>query len=169
MNLLVIVLLVVLWTSILVPGAVRGRHSRSPLASIDSFERSMGILAPEHMTRRYRGARPGRSILVLTDPRRVVQPRGTRRNRVLARRRAVLVGLSSTVVVAALLALLTGGAAVYLLIAVAAVLAAYVGLLLHLKSRGQQTRRVVRRLPSTRTQPAPEAREEALVSSSRPA
>ncbi len=169
MNLLVIVLLVVLWTSILVPGAVRGRHLRSPLASIDSFERSMGILAPESSARRSRGRRPGRSILVLTDPRRVVQPPRPGRNRVLARRRAILVGLSFAVVVAGLLAIAVGGPAVPLVATSAVALAGYVGLLLYLKSSAQRSRRTVRHLPTRQPEAELDERPPALASGSRPA
>lgn len=154
MNLLVVVLLTVLWASILVPGAVRGRHHRSPISSVSSFERSMGILAAEHRSRFAPGAPLGRQVMVVRDPRQVVAPSG--RSRTLARRRMVLQGLGGTVAATGLLALALGGTAVVLFALAAVTLAAYVGLLLHVKASAAQTRRTVRRLPVARAPRTPE-------------
>jgi hypothetical protein len=145
MNLLVVVLLTVLWASILVPGAVRGRHSRSPTSSIDSFERSMGILASE-TSGRLTGTPPGRHVLVVHDPARF-GARTSRRARTLARRRVVLQALIGAVGVTGLLAVAVGGAAVTALIVSAAVLAGYVAVLAQVKASAEQARRTVRRLP----------------------
>jgi hypothetical protein len=146
MNLLVVVLLTVLWASILVPGAVRGRHDRSPSASVDAFERSMSILASE--TRgRFGPSPPGRHIMVVADPPALVHGRA-HRGRALARRRAILQGLAVAVATTGLLAVVSGGVATVLFGAAASALVAYVGVLTHLKARAEQTRRTVRRLPA---------------------
>jgi uncharacterized membrane protein YphA (DoxX/SURF4 family) len=46
MNVLLVAMLVGLWIWLLSPGVLRDRRPRSPIASIDSFERYMDILAP---------------------------------------------------------------------------------------------------------------------------
>jgi hypothetical protein len=145
MNLLVVVLLAVLWASILVPGAFKGRQFRSPSASIDSFERSMGILASE--TRgRLTSSPPGRHILVVHDPARVVLPASSRA-RTLARRRMILQALLAATAVTGLLAVVLGGAAVSAFAVAAAALIGYVAVLAQIKAAADQARRTVRRLP----------------------
>jgi hypothetical protein len=146
MDRLVLVLLAVLWGSILVPGAIRGRHDRSPASSIDSFERSMGILASEARGRFAQASPPGRHVLVVHNPQRLMAGRSPR-SRTLARRRLILQGLGAAVAVSAVAALVAGGALVWLLVTTLGALAAYVGLLLQIKAGAARTRRVVRRLP----------------------
>jgi hypothetical protein len=160
MNLLVVVLLTVLWASILVPGAVRGRHHRSPTASVDSFERSMGILASE--TRGRITSPPGRHIMVVHDPKRLVLP-PSGRARTLARRRMVLQGLIAAVTVTAVLALTVRGAAVTAFVVTLVALVAYVAVLAQVKGAAEQARRTVRRLPRRGAGPAVETPSEDVL------
>jgi hypothetical protein len=143
MNVALLVLLLVLWALILGPGALRGVQGRSPTASVDAFERSMGILASD---RSAFARTPGRHVMVVHDPRAVVAPRSSRR-RTLERRRLILQWLAAAVVATAILGVAAGGVALAAFWVSAAALVGYVGLLLHLRSRAEHTRRTVRRLP----------------------
>jgi hypothetical protein len=141
MNLTVVVLLVALWAVILAPALFRGRPGRSPAATIDSFERSMGILASE----RFSAPRvPGRQVMVVHDPRRLTGR--SSRARTLRRRRRVLQCLTLAVVGTGLAAVLAGPTFAPAFAGAAGVLAAYVALLLFLRGAERRSRRVVRRI-----------------------
>jgi hypothetical protein len=148
MSSAVVVLLVVMWALILAPGAVRGRHERSPVTSVNSFERSMSILASDLRARTQVPGRrnpPGRRVLVVADPRAFGG--GSSRRRTLHRRRLVLQGLGGAVVLAAIGALVLGGPFTPLLGALVVVLVAYVAGLVKLRADAERARRTVRRLP----------------------
>jgi hypothetical protein len=143
MNLLVVVLLGGLWASILLPGALRARRHSSPVSSVDRFERSMGILAPDRLGSGQ--PRTGRHVLVLADPAHVAL--GSSRARTLRRRRLMLARLGGGTLVTGLAALLLGGLFTVLFAACAGVATGYVALLVHLRNGELDTRRTVRRLP----------------------
>jgi hypothetical protein len=151
MSAFVVVLLAALWVAILVPGALRGRH-HSPATSVDSFERSMRILATD-LRNRLPGDRPiGGGGALVTDlrtarPARPPTAAGTARERTLERRRVVLRSLGTATGAAAVLAVAFAGAFVVVFGALAVALSAYVALLVHLRSTKERVRRTVRRLP----------------------
>ena len=153
MNLAVVVLLGGLWASILLPGVLRARRDHSPLNSVDSFERSMSMLATHLKTP------PGRQVLVLEDPASVSGELS--RARVMRRRRAVLYRLVVAVLASTTLAFLLGGGVFWAAPAVAALaLAGYLGLLAEDHARRVEQSRKVRRMPHTErrysaTRPAP--------------
>lgn len=138
----VVVLLVALWVSILVPGVLRGRM-HSPAMSIDSFERSMSILAADLRGRRD-ASQPGERA---APDRPTTPPSSATRRRTLQRRRAVLQGLGGAVVASAIPALVLRGAFTVLFAVLLTALVAYVGLLLQLRAVQEQARRTVRHLP----------------------
>jgi hypothetical protein len=149
MSVSILVLLVVLWTVILVPSALRGRYERSPATSVDSFERSMSILAAD-LRGRASGASsrraPGRRVLVVADP-RAFAGGGASRRRTLHRRKLVLQGLVAAAAVTAVAAIAIGGVLITLFYAVVVALLAYVGGLVWIRANAQSVRRTVRRLP----------------------
>lgn len=150
MSLAVVVLLAAMWTAILVPALFRGRQDRSPVASVDSFERSMDILAAG----RIGSPRPvGRHVMVVHDPQRLAGR--SLRTTTLRRRRQVLQGLAVAVSVTGLGALLAGGVLAALFVLAALALTAYVALLVWMRSTAQRARRVVRRIDAA---DAPRAR-----------
>jgi hypothetical protein len=148
MSLLVVVLLAGLWLSILLPGTLRGRRGSSPMNSIDSFERSMGMLALRSTTPLQPGLRIGKSpvagrhVLILHDPGTIA--RSGPRTQVLRRRRMVLRRLIAAVAATVVPALVFGGAwwAPFALAGTA--LCGYVALLVHLAGRAAEARSKVR-------------------------
>jgi hypothetical protein len=149
MNLTVVVLLGALWAAILAPALFRGREGRSPAATIDSFERSMGILASSRLGP---PGLPGRHVMVVHDPDRLTG-RGLR-TQTRRRRRQVLQCLVLAMLATGLAAVVAGGAAVIAFAVAAVALAGYLLLLLLLRA-GDRRYRVVRRLA---TADAPRAR-----------
>jgi hypothetical protein len=142
MSLLVVGLLAILWASILLPGALRNRRESSPQTTIDSFERSMSMLA---MRAKNRPA-SGRQVLVLPPP---PQRPPSPRVRAVRRRRQILARLAVATTASALLALIIGGAFWALFGVVAAALGSYVASLVYLQTRQAETQRKVRRIPLT--------------------
>lgn len=142
MSLLVVVLLVVLWAAVLLPGAVRGRAGASPMSSIDSFERSMDMLA-----HRARSRSPSSRTVLMPPP-----PRSTARARAAQRRRMILGRLVGAVGATGLLGLVAGGALWLLFATALAALGGYVVVLFQLQSRQAELRRKVRRMPGTQAQ-----------------
>lgn len=140
MSLLVVILLVVLWAAVLVPGALRGRASSSPMSSIDSFERSMVMLAHRAQAR----SPSGRTVLMPPAP------RSSARARAAQRRRAVLARLGGAVGVSAPLGMFAGGAAWLLFAGSLAALVGYVIVLFQVQARQAELRRKVRRIPDRR-------------------
>lgn len=147
MSFMVVVLLGGLWASILLPGALRARRDASPMNSIDSFERSMDMLALHSGTRLSRP--PGRHVMVLEQPAAVT--RAGDRTRMLRRRRQMFVRLVAGTAISGALSLLVGGMLLYVFVAMATALSSYVALLVQLRARQEQVQRKVRRLPPPRT------------------
>lgn len=152
MSAFVVVLLAALWVAILVPGALRGRH-HSPATSVDSFERSMRILAT-HLRDRLPGDRPiGEVTARITDlpsarPSRPADGHGGPRRQTLERRRLVLRSLGALTGAAAVPAVAFAGAFVVVFGLLALALSAYVALLVQLRSARERTQRTVRQLPA---------------------
>jgi hypothetical protein len=142
-----IVLLVLLWAVVLVPGAIRSRNRTSPHATVGGFERAMDVLRSKPGV--------GREMLVPGDAGRIVgrdvnrdEPRGPyrRENPVTARRRAWFVRLLAGTGATFLLAVLLGGW-LWLPFLFSTMLAGgYTALLRHLKIQRDEARRVVRKI-----------------------
>jgi hypothetical protein len=171
MSAAVVILLTVLWAAILVPGSLRRRVHRSPLASVHAFERSMVALASGvrgqgmpgsgSVPRRHAPGTPmtGSSTAQRGD----VAGRLARRRQVLARRRAVLQGLVAAVSTTGALSLLVGGTLVWAFAAALAALITYVGVLVHLRTTAEQALRTVHRLPVRPAASATKARRGGLL------
>jgi hypothetical protein len=146
-----LVLLVLLWAVLLVPGALRSRNS-SPHATVGGFERAMDVLRSEG-----RGAArgTGRELLVPRDAGRIVGREVDRTVRslpirhedpIVAQRRGwFLRGLAATGA-AFVLAVVVGGWMWLPFLLTAMVTGGYVALLRHLKIQRDEARRVVRAL-----------------------
>lgn len=134
-----VVLLVVLWAAVLVPGAWRDRRS-SPRSTVDGFHAAMARLATCDSRRvLVPGGRDHRSVYPSPDLQRVL----------LERRRMVLARLLGGVGTTFLTALVAGGAFWWTLFwLAAAACAAYVAALRAIAVRRQQTRDVVRVHPA---------------------
>lgn len=130
MNLLVVVLLGGLWAALLLPGALRSRSDRSPLDSVDRFERSMVLLA--------RTAPGMAEELVVT----------TRAERAAQRRRMILQRLIAGVLVGGVLGLTGGGWWWAPGVVAALATGVYLALLWHWRARQTLHQRTVRRLPA---------------------
>lgn len=142
-----IVLLLLLWAALLLPGALRSRNS-SPHTTVGGFERAMDVLR----------AKPGqgRELLVPGDAGRIVtrglgrEPdapaSGAGEDPIVARRRTWFVRLLGATGVALLLALAVGGWLWMPFTALLLCSAGYTALLRHLKLQRDQARRVVRDL-----------------------
>lgn len=149
MNLLVVVVLAGLWALILLPGLLREHRSRSPLATIDRFERSMGILAKRQRGAGMSGTRrrsPGRQVLII-DPHRLTG--ASNRARVLRRRRQTVLRLAAAAAVAGLLALALGGLFLWLFTAAATGLLGYLAMLARIRANEAEARRKTHHLPSS--------------------
>lgn len=144
-----LVLLLLLWAVVLLPGALRSRKS-SPHTTVGGFERAMDVLR----------ARPGqgREVMVPGDAGRIVERDDPRRSApreaagpgggdpVVARRRAWFLRLLAGTGATLLLAVVLGGWLWLAFVAVAGITGGYTALLRHLKLQHDQARRVVREL-----------------------
>lgn len=138
MNLLLVAMLGGLWAAILLTG-VLGRRSRSPIASVDSFERLMGVLGPlQQMPTPQDDDTPAwRPPAPPAPPPPVLA---------LRRRQQVFRALAAAVPGALALALLFGRPAWWLPVLAVAALACYCTLLVRLRRRTDERQRVVRLL-----------------------
>ena len=133
MSVVVVVLLVVLWAWILLPGAVRERRQTSPASTISRFERSMAQLARARPVKAVRSL-PGNKasdagVWVLDDPE--VPGSGEVAARAARRRRQVLTSLTAATTVTLIAAQVLGGASWFLFWFTAILLVTYLGLLAH--------------------------------------
>lgn len=142
MSVVWIIVLVVLWAWVLLPGAVRDWSDTSPVSSVERFERCMGMLA------RSRPSRAGRHVLVLDRPSAVTA--GDAIARAARRRKLIVTRLVATVVSTGAVGMLFGGWFWAPFAVSVAALAGYLGLLLHVRSRAAQRRRTVRSLEEER-------------------
>jgi hypothetical protein len=142
-----IVLLVLLWAVVLVPGAIRSRNRTSPHATVGGFERAMDVLRTKPGT--------GRELLVPGDAGRIVtrdvnreEPRGPyrREDPVTQRRRSWFVRLLAGAGASFLLAVVFGGWLWMPFVMVVLVAGGYTALLRHLKLQRDEARRVVREI-----------------------
>jgi hypothetical protein len=128
-----VVVLVLLWSGVLLPGLLRDRRS-SPAATVDGFNTAMARLA---------GCDARRVFIPGAGPRMEIYPRPSRRAALLERRRAVLVRLVAGVGVAASFALVFGGITWWLTAVAALGVVAYLGALRLRAVQTQQAKRVV--------------------------
>jgi hypothetical protein len=142
-----IVLLVLLWAVVLVPGAIRARNRTSPHATVGGFERAMDVLRSKPNV--------GREYLVPRDAGRIVtrdvnrdEPVGPyrREDPVTARRRTWFVRLLAGTGATFLLAVAFGGWLWLPFVLVGLVAGGYTALLRHLKIQRDEARRVVREI-----------------------
>jgi hypothetical protein len=142
-----IVLLVLLWAVVLVPGAIRSRNRTSPHATVGGFERAMDVLRSKPSV--------GREYLVPRDAGRIVtrdvsrdEPAGPyrREDPVTARRRAWFVRLLAGTGATFLLAVVFGGWLWLPFVLAALIAGGYTALLRHLKIQRDEARRVVREI-----------------------
>jgi hypothetical protein len=148
-----LVLLVLLWAVLLVPGALRSRNS-SPHATVGGFERAMDVLRNEGRgPGAGRGA--GRELLVPRDAGRIVgrdvdqtvrSVRIRHEDPLVAQRRSWFLRAIAVTGVAFLLALLFGAWMWVTFLLAAAGTGGYAALLRHLKVQRDEARRVVREL-----------------------
>jgi hypothetical protein len=146
-----LVLLVLLWAVLLVPGALRSRNA-SPHATVGGFERAMDVLRSDGRTVTRSGSR---QLLVPGDAGRIVRREVDGALRavpvrhedpiVVQRRSWFLRGLVATGV-ALLLAVTVGGWLWLAFVAIAGTTGGYAALLRHLKVQRDEARRVVREL-----------------------
>ena len=152
-----IVLLVLLWAVLLLPGALRSRNS-SPHTTVGGFERAMDVLR----------AKPGqgRELMVPRDAGRIVThglsrepaPRATHgEDPVVARRRSWFLRLLAGTGVTLVLAVVLGGWLWLPFVTLLGVTAGYVALLRHLKLQRDHARRVVHDLDLRREDEADDA------------
>jgi hypothetical protein len=144
-----IVLLVLLWAVLLVPGALRSRNS-SPHVTVGGFERAMDVLRNEG-----RGTGVDRQLLVPRDAGRIVgrDVDGTVRSiplrhedPIVAQRRSWFVRAIAGTAVAFVLAVAIGGWMWLPFLLTGAGTGGYAALLRHLKVQRDEARRVVREL-----------------------
>jgi hypothetical protein len=165
-----LVLLVLIWAAMLIPGALRSRNA-SPHVTVGGFERAMDVLrsdgrGPGPAAARRRGV--GREVLVPRDALRIVErsvdatdadaPRRVRREdpRIVGRR-TWFVRLLAASTLSTLLALLVGSWLWLPTVLVLGATSAYVVLLRRWKLQRDEARRVVRELELHRDlAPAPE-------------
>ncbi len=133
MNVLLVVMLAGLWIWLLSPGVLRDRRPRSPIASIDSFERYMDILAPLSTLP---APGPNGAVRAAASPRSPAQ-----------RRRFVVTRLAVILAVALGVALIFGGWTWWLPLIPASLLGIYLAALAEFHRRTEMRARV-RRLPS---------------------
>jgi hypothetical protein len=147
-----LVLLVLLWAVLLVPGALRSRNS-SPHATVGGFERAMDVLRTEGRGP-VRGGN-GRELLVPRDAGRIVEREidGTVRtvrihheDPLVTQRRGWFLRAVAATGIALLLALVVGGWMWAPFLFTAAGTGGYAALLRHLKVQRDEARRVVREL-----------------------
>jgi hypothetical protein len=146
-----LVLLVILWAVLLVPGALRSRNS-SPHVTVGGFERAMDVLRNEG---RGTGRGAGRHLLVPRDAGRIVGREVDRTVRslpirhedpIVAQRRGWFLRAVVASVVALVLAVVIGGWMWLPFLLTAGGTGGYVALLRHFKVQRDEARRVVRDL-----------------------
>lgn len=146
-----IVLLLLLWAVLLLPGALRSRRS-SPHTTVGGFERAMDVLRAK--------PGPGRELMVPGDAGRIVArdrscdggpetPRGE--DPLVSRRRTWFLRLLGATAVSLLLAVGVGGWLWLPFTSLLLLSGGYTALLRHLKLQRDQARRVVRDLELRRT------------------
>jgi len=152
-----LVLLVLVWAALLLPGAVRSRRT-SPHVTVGGFERAMDVLRTEA-----RGS-GGRELLVPRDAGRIVDhapigpsksrshtmPTQTQEDPIIARRRANFIRALIATVVTLVLAVVVGGWLWVPFTLVVVGTAGYVAILRHLKLQRDEAKRVVREIDLTR-------------------
>lgn len=145
-----LVLLVLVWAALLLPGAIRSRNA-SPHTTVGGFERAMDVLRRDD-----RGPGGGRSVMVPRDAGRIVErpvdeaertlPRPRSEDPLVARRRAWFVRALVGTAVTFLLTVLLGGWLWFAFTLSLLLTGAYVALLRRLKLQRDEARRVVREL-----------------------
>jgi hypothetical protein len=145
-----LVLLVLVWAALLIPGAIRSRNT-SPHTTVGGFERAMDVLRKDD-----RGPGGGRSVMVPKDAGRIVErpveaterllPRPRSEDPLVARRRAWFVRALAGTAGTFLLTVLIGGWMWLALTLVLLLTGAYASLLRRLKLQRDEARRVVRDL-----------------------
>ncbi|MPZ88045.1 MAG: hypothetical protein GEU81_08210 [Nitriliruptorales bacterium] len=138
MNFLLVVMLAGLWFWLLLPGVLRDRRPRSPIASVDAFERFMDTLGPL--------TDPQANTVDLEGPEFAAFRRRSGRFAVLRRRRRVFRGLIGAVVTTFAVASVFGEWAWWLAGTGATLLVLYTLLLIRMRRRSELQDRV-RRLP----------------------
>lgn len=161
MNGALVVLLALFWALVVLPSALRSRRS-SPVSSVGTFERAMGVLARNEAGPNRRGprgarvanrsnaratTRDSRVVYVPRDPSRVVADWSGRREQMLARRRRMFVRLLGAVSIALVVGLVLGGRWWLGVPVTGLALVAYVTLLLRWKAQTDRAAQVVRALP----------------------
>jgi hypothetical protein len=144
-----LVLLVLVWAGLLVPGVLRSRNA-SPHATVGGFERAMDVLRSDA-----RGTKGGRQVLVPRDAGRIVERpgmvgdagRGPHRSRgagpVVARRLIWFLRCLVASVVTFVVAVVAGGWFWLPFVVSAGLTTVYVAVLRHLKLQRDEARRVV--------------------------
>ena len=146
-----LVLLLILWAALFVPGAVRARNT-SPHVTVVGFERAMNVLG----TKGHRGG-GGRQLMVPADPARIVArpvhevagaPASTEmvEDPVIVRRRMWFVRALLACTATLGFGLLLQGVAWLLFLATLTATLAYLGVLRRLKLQRDEARQVVRQL-----------------------
>jgi hypothetical protein len=150
-----LVLLVLVWAVVLVPGALRSRNA-SPHATVGGFERAMDVLRSDA-----RGASGGRQVLVPGDAGRIVQRPGMARdpqptphrsrgsNPVVARRLVWLLRCLAGTGVTFVVAIVAGGWLWLPFVVSVGFTGVYIAVLRHLKLQRDEARRVVSDLDLT--------------------
>jgi uncharacterized membrane protein len=151
-----IVLLLLLWAVLLLPGALRSRNT-SPHTTVGGFERAMAVLRNKPSQ--------GRQLMVPGDAGRIVTHGLSRPARdeagalvaggedpVVSRRRTWFLRLVGGTAGTFLLSLALGGWMWLLFVSLLLVTGGYIALLRHLKLQHDQARRVVRDLEMRRAQ-----------------
>lgn len=147
-----LLLLILGWAAVLLPGAVRARRSSEPHHTVGGFEQAMAVL---------RNRPDGREILVPQRADRIVGIRPAHEGRharpsaemrtadLLDRRRRVFTRLLGATAASLVLAVLFRGTMVTVFLLSASVLAGYTALLRHFKVERDQARRVVHTIDLT--------------------
>jgi hypothetical protein len=115
MSVVVVLLFLVVWVLLLLPGAIRGRRDARPAASAASFERQMHRL--------------GASVQAVHEPQSdagIGASRPRQRSRLCSRRRRVIIGLAAVTLAAVAAAVVGGGWLWAIAGAAGALLAGYV-------------------------------------------
>lgn len=138
MNFLLVVMLAGLWFWLLSPGVLRDRRPRSPIASVDSFERFMDTLGPL--------TDPQVNTVDLGAPEIAALQRRNRHSAVLRRRRVMFRSLAGLVVTTLVVAVVFGGWTWWLPAGAGTLLLSYTILLIRIR-RQSELRHRVRHLP----------------------
>lgn len=154
-----LVLLVLVWAALLLPGALRSRNT-SPHATVGGFERAMDVLRSE-----VRRPATGRQVMVPGDAGRIVERPNTgeparrpRRPRasdpVVVRRLAWFLRCLAATGITLVVGVIAGGWLWLPFVVSAGLTAAYVAVLRHLKLQRDEADRVVRELDLDEEHPA---------------